>query len=84
MAKAWWALQNPELDIDTIRMRPNAVGPFKEEERFCDNCSANVACSLFAHMNKDLPEGSVRAKVATKVLGKECRISIIPLLPSKC
>ncbi|XP_022654405.1 DNA replication ATP-dependent helicase/nuclease DNA2-like isoform X2 [Varroa destructor] len=69
LAKAWWALQNPELDIDTIRMRPNAVGPFKEEERFCDNCSANVACSLFAHMNKDLPEGSVRAKVATKVLG---------------
>lgn len=71
LAEAWWTMQNPELEENTIRMRPGAVGPFKEEERFCENCNANVACSLYARMSDDLPQGSVRSAVATKVLGKK-------------
>lgn len=71
LAGAWWAMQNPEVDGDVIRLRADAVGDFKEEERFCDNCNANVACSLYARMSGGLPEASTRSAVATKVLGKE-------------
>ncbi|OQR76102.1 DNA2 helicase-like, partial [Tropilaelaps mercedesae] len=69
LAKAWWAMQNPELDDNTVRLKLGAVGAFKEEERICGNCNANLACSFYARMSGDLPEGSVRADIASNVLG---------------
>lgn len=67
-------MQNPQIDGNAIRLRPNAVGEFKEEERFCTNCSANLACSLYGRMSDDLPEGSVRQAVASNVLGEDTNI----------
>lgn len=71
LANAWWAMQNPEVGGNGVRLRSGAVGDFKEEEHFCKNCNANVACSLYARMGDDLPEDSVRSAVAAKVLGKK-------------